>query len=103
MLSAALVRHLIVFLRMGIALELQPRMSYCAHWPARREELRVTAGLLLRVFVMDRWPWHFELLNHGSHSALTLCPPTVSAHCFFVFTTVYAKHRDFDVGSCCRV
>ena len=30
-------------LTLGIALELQPRMSYCAHWPARREELWVIA------------------------------------------------------------
>ena len=30
-------------LTLGIALELQPLMSYCAHWPARREELWVIA------------------------------------------------------------
>ena len=30
-------------LTLGIALELQPLMSYCARWPARREELWVTA------------------------------------------------------------
>ena len=30
-------------LTLGIALELQPLMFYCAHWPARREELWVIA------------------------------------------------------------
>ena len=42
--------------------------------------------LLLRVFIRDRWTWHFELLNHVSYSALTLESANQGkiARCFFV-------------------
>ena len=91
-------------LTLGIALELQPLMSYCAHWPARREELWVTAPPLASGICYGQ----VDMALRVTQPCLLFCahlgrPPTVSAHCFFVFTTVYANHRDFDVGRCCRV
>lgn len=86
MLSAALVRHLIVFLRMGIALELQPRMSYYAHWPARREELWVIAPPLASGICYGQ----VDMALRVTQPCLLFCAhlgvrqPGKIARCFFV-------------------